>query len=511
MRGGGDHDPLIVGRGGADNRVMALEPTLAEQEKLADTLQRAGAAMSARERWAETAAAAGVLIAAAGLWVVDPPGGFAVLPAAGCLLVLAIATRVQFDTPFGFTVPTQLAFVPLMFAMPVTVVPVAVMLALVIARLPDVASGRRSPARLVMAIGNAGFSLGPVAVFALTHTTPANAHPELLLGALAAQFGVDFAISTLRFGVSREAGLVEQLSELWVYGIDAGLSGVALGLAEEIHRRPLVALAPLPLLAILKMLATERHRRLEGLLELSSAYRGTALVLGDVVEADDGYTGIHCKSVVTLALSVGAQLGLSAEQQRNLEFGALLHDVGKIATPKEIINKPGTLDPEEWLLVKTHTVEGQKMLDRIGGFMQEVGLIVRSHHERWDGGGYPDGLSGEAIPLEARIITCCDSRPPLPRRPLPRRCPGRASRPRRPSVRPPDREHHDPDRAQRRGGPRRPAIAPAASPAPRNRPPRALRCVGPRRLTPDPSARTAPQGQADSIVCPEFAARRRVR
>ncbi len=77
--------------------------------------------------------------------------------------------------------------------------------------------------------------------------------------------------------------------------------------------------------------------------------------------------------------------------------------------PKEIINKPGKLDPEEWRIIKTHTIEGQKMLERVGGFMREVGLIVRSHHERWDGGGYPDGLSGEAIPLEARIVACCDT------------------------------------------------------------------------------------------------------
>jgi HD-GYP domain-containing protein (c-di-GMP phosphodiesterase class II) len=92
-----------------------------------------------------------------------------------------------------------------------------------------------------------------------------------------------------------------------------------------------------------------------------------------------------------------------------LEFGALVHDVGKVAIPKEIINKPGSLDPDEWTIIKTHTVEGQKMLDRVGGFMREVGLIVRSHHERWDGGGYPDGLAGEQIPLEARIIACCDT------------------------------------------------------------------------------------------------------
>jgi HD-GYP domain-containing protein (c-di-GMP phosphodiesterase class II) len=80
-----------------------------------------------------------------------------------------------------------------------------------------------------------------------------------------------------------------------------------------------------------------------------------------------------------------------------------------VAIPKEIINKPGKLDPREWEMIKTHTVEGQKMLDRVGGFMREVGIIVRSHHERWDGGGYPDGLAGEQIPLEARIVSCCDT------------------------------------------------------------------------------------------------------
>jgi putative nucleotidyltransferase with HDIG domain len=110
-----------------------------------------------------------------------------------------------------------------------------------------------------------------------------------------------------------------------------------------------------------------------------------------------------------LTLAVGQELGLDAEQRRNLEFGALLHDVGKIAIPKEIINKPGKLDPSEWMIIKTHTVEGQKMLDRVGGFMRDVGLIVRSHHERWDGTGYPDGLAAEGIPIESRIITCCDA------------------------------------------------------------------------------------------------------
>ena len=136
---------------------------------------------------------------------------------------------------------------------------------------------------------------------------------------------------------------------------------------------------------MLAVFGRERRERIRSLAELSNAYRGTAYVLGNVVEADDGYTGEHCRGVVQLALEVGERLGLSPERLRNLEFGALLHDVGKIAIPKEIINKPGKLDAARVPGVKTHTTEGQALLDRVGGFMSEVGRIVRSHHERWDG------------------------------------------------------------------------------------------------------------------------------
>jgi putative nucleotidyltransferase with HDIG domain len=164
-----------------------------------------------------------------------------------------------------------------------------------------------------------------------------------------------------------------------------------------------------PLFGVLRWFSQERHVRLEQLIELNDAYRGTALVLGDVVEVDDSYTGEHCKGVVLLALDVARELGLDADERRNVEFAALLHDVGKIAVPKEIVNKPGKLDDREWAIIRTHTIEGQKMLERVGGFMREVGEIVRSSHERWDGGGYPDGLRGEEIALEARIVSCCDA------------------------------------------------------------------------------------------------------
>ncbi len=388
---------------------MALEPNLEEQELLADTFQRVRLGMSPRERFGEALIGVGFAGAVVWLWTARPPHAFAVLPAGLCVLVLVLATRVRFDTPFGFTVPTQLGFVPLLFAMPLAIVPIAVVMALAIAGLPDVVARRCRLRRLLLTVGNSWFAIGPVAVFALAHTQPRNAGVVLLLFALAAQFVVDFVVSAARFAADRGATLSAQLGETWVYAIDAALSGIALVVAEDIHANPVAALAPLPLLALLATFAHERHRRLESLLELNHAYRGTALVLGDVVEADDGYTGEHCKSVVALALALADQFGLDSERRRNLEFGALLHDVGKIAIPKQIINKPGKLDPQEWTIIKTHTLEGQKTLDRIGGFMRHVGLIVRSHHERWDGRGYPDGLAAEAIPLEARIITCCDS------------------------------------------------------------------------------------------------------
>jgi putative nucleotidyltransferase with HDIG domain len=129
-----------------------------------------------------------------------------------------------------------------------------------------------------------------------------------------------------------------------------------------------------------------------------------------VIEVDYGYTGEHCRSFVQLAIALAVRLQFDADHCRNVEFAALLHDIGKLAIPKEIINKPGKLTSEEWTVIQTHTREGQQILDRIGGFMHTVGLIVRAHHERWDGGGYPDGLAtaSDTIPVEARIISCCD-------------------------------------------------------------------------------------------------------
>jgi putative nucleotidyltransferase with HDIG domain len=388
---------------------MSMDTSLKEQELLEDTLRRAGAPLTTREIVAAVLSAIGFGAAVAGIWAIQAPHHFALIPGLICLLVLALAIRVRFDTPLGYTVPAQLAFIPLVFAMPPALVPIAVIVAFWIAQMPGVVRGTARPGRLPLQASNAWFSVGPVAVLAIAHTSPEHAGPGLLAAALAAQFLVDFTVSAVLLHIARDADLGSLMRSTWIYGVDAALSAPGLLAGEAVHRTPLAAVAMVPLLGLLAVFARERRRRLESMLELSSAYRGTALVLGDVVEADDAYTGEHCKGVVELALAVGERLALGAERRRNLEFGALLHDVGKVAIPKEIINKPGKLEPGEWTIIKTHTVEGQKMLDRVGGFMREVGSIVRSHHERWDGAGYPDGLAGEAIPLEARIIACCDT------------------------------------------------------------------------------------------------------
>ena len=386
---------------------MALEPDLATQQRILADLRVRHGGLANREAVVERLSGALFLVLAAVLAGGADLSGTSIVALVAALLAFVVAARVEFDVAGGFAVPTQLAFVPLLLVAPPALVPLLVALAWTLARLPDIARGRTSFSRLWVAFGNAWFAVGPALVLmaAGSRTTIA-----LIVVALLTQFVSDVLASALREAALSGPKLREQIRELReVVAIDAALApvGLIVGLSAADH--PWAPLALVPLLGVLAVFSRERRERVRSLAELSNAYRGTAYVLGDVVEADDAYTGEHCRGVVQLALEVGDRLGLSPEQQRNLEFGALLHDVGKIAIPKEIINKPGKLDAHEFQVVKTHTTEGQALLDRVGGFMSEVGRIVRSHHERWDGAGYPDGLAGEAIPLEARIIAACDS------------------------------------------------------------------------------------------------------
>ncbi|HEY1457032.1 MAG TPA: HD-GYP domain-containing protein [Solirubrobacteraceae bacterium] len=384
---------------------------LIQSERVRISVQRRQQGMESAERRGELLLAGGFAVAASALITITGVSG-SVSPTLALLYVLgiALAGHIQVHTGTGFTVPTQVVFVPMLFAVPVTLVPVLVAAALALSMTPAVLRGRLAATRLLTAPVNAWFSLGPAIVLALAHDRRPDAHLGLLGAALAAQFVCDFAANTARERLRRGISIGELVKELReVYVIDLALAPLGLAVALATVKHPWAVLLIAPLFLILREFSKDRTARLAQLVELNEAYRGTALVLGDVVEADDTYTGEHSKSVVRLALEVACHLHLDADRQRKVEFSALLHDVGKIAVPKEIINKPGKLEEWEWEIIKTHTLEGQRILERVGGLMCEIGQIVRSSHERWDGGGYPDGLAGEAIPLESRIVCACDA------------------------------------------------------------------------------------------------------
>ncbi len=132
-------------------------------------------------------------------------------------------------------------------------------------------------------------------------------------------------------------------------------------------------------------------------------------VLGRALEAHDADTHEHSRDVVDLSLAVADALGLDAYERRVVELSALLHDVGKLAIPREVLDKPGPLDEREWALMHRHTIDGQRMVEGSDTSLTIIGHVVRSSHERWDGGGYPDGLAGPAIPLAARIVAVADA------------------------------------------------------------------------------------------------------
>lgn len=142
--------------------------------------------------------------------------------------------------------------------------------------------------------------------------------------------------------------------------------------------------------------------------ELLPEARARVVALVEAIDARDGYTAAHSQTVVQLSLALGRRLGLSAPDLLELELGALLHDLGKVAIPDAILNKPGALDAEEAIIMREHADGGARRLTNVPG-LQAVATIVRCHHERWDGTGYPRGLIGERIPIASRVVAVCDA------------------------------------------------------------------------------------------------------
>jgi HD-GYP domain-containing protein (c-di-GMP phosphodiesterase class II) len=324
----------------------------------------------------------------------------------------AAASRVEFEVGAVYALPTQLVLVPMLFVLPLGFVPLCVAAALLAG---DLAASVRSRGvnleRVPLRLANSWFAVGPVVVLAAFDARePRFEHWPAFAAALGAQFVFDFGstalLERLRVGLSPRK-LVRFAA--YAYLVDAALAPIGLLVAVVAVRDPGAALLVIPLLGLLGFFARERRARIDHALELSHAYRGTAFLLGDVVEADDAYTGSHSRDVVRLTLAVAERFGLDARERRNAEFVALLHDVGKVRLPAEVINKAGPLDDAERVLMRMHTIEGERMLEQVGGLLGEIGRLVRSCHEHWDGSGYHDGVMGERIPLVARIVCVCDA------------------------------------------------------------------------------------------------------
>jgi hypothetical protein len=178
---------------------------------------------------------------------------------------------------------------------------------------------------------------------------------------------------------------------MWSGGVHGAITASGGGPARRFDRGELDALAELAELAGVVLEEAEQRARLVR-----------------AVDMRDSSTGRHSESVGQLARRVGERLGMTSPELWLLELGARLHDVGKIGVPDAILNKAGPLDADEWEAMRRHAELGAQMVEKVPG-LEPVAPLVRSHHERWDGRGYPDGLRRDAIPLASRVISACDA------------------------------------------------------------------------------------------------------
>jgi HD-GYP domain-containing protein (c-di-GMP phosphodiesterase class II) len=385
---------------------------LLAEKLVGEARERRAREMDHRERQITGFSAVAFIAAAAAIAAIVPNDrSTSPLVVAGLAVGYVLVVRVRFEFGGYYGTAEQLMIMPMVLLAPLPFVPVLIGLCAVAASLPEIHHGVWHRDRAAERVADCWFAIPPVVVLALL----ASGEPDvdkvpIYLLAFAAQLGGDFVYSVIRNRLLDRLPMRE-LATSWIgtARVDAIFTPIAIlaTLPAADHPWTLLALAPLPWL--LHSFARDRQERYAKTLELHRAYRGTVMLLSDVVEFEDEYTGQHSRSVVDLANAVADQLGVPDEDRQELEFAAMLHDVGKITIPKEILNKPSRLTEEEFELMKQHTLEGQFMLDRVGGLLARVGEIVRSCHERWDGQGYPDGLRGEQIPFASRIVFCCDA------------------------------------------------------------------------------------------------------
>ena len=383
-----------------------------DEHLVGEARERRKQRMDARERVVDTLSALLFLAVAIAIAVfVDNERDTDWLLVVALVVGYAVVSRVRFEYGDLYMSAEELVFVPLLFLAPLNLVPLLAALAALLATLPEYARGDWSRDRWITSIGDSWFSIGPVLVLvALAPGAPSLDHVWVYLLALAAMSLSDCAWALTRDRLLHGKPVLEVIKNcLGTNRVAAIFSMIAFFPTLAAVDEPLVLVTIGPLVWLLTVFSRDRSERWSATLELHRAYRGTVMLLVDVVEFDDDYTAEHSRSVVELARGVAQEIGMDKYELQELEFAALLHDVGKIAIPKEILRKPAALTDSEFEVMKTHTIEGQFMLDRIGGLLGRVGEVVRSCHERWDGKGYPDGLRGEEIPLPARVVFVCDA------------------------------------------------------------------------------------------------------
>jgi putative nucleotidyltransferase with HDIG domain len=238
--------------------------------------------------------------------------------------------------------------------------------------------------------------------------------PLALLIAAITHYGCNTAAMATIIGLTEEKPIRRVWTEVYLWSFPYYMVGAAIaGLIHFLNahigwQSSLLVLPPIYLMyrsyrLYLEKLETEKKHAEQ----VSSLHLRTIEALALAIEAKDENTGEHLQRVRVYCTELAKDLGLSEDETEALRAASVLHDIGKLAVPEHIISKPGRLTPEEFEKMKIHPIVGAEILERVN-FPYPVAPIVRAHHEKWDGSGYPDGLAGEAIPIGARILTAVD-------------------------------------------------------------------------------------------------------
>jgi putative nucleotidyltransferase with HDIG domain len=221
-------------------------------------------------------------------------------------------------------------------------------------------------------------------------------HPAMMMIMVTAYPEIDMAVEAMRLGAYDF--LIKPVDlDLMVFSVKKALEKRKLEMEVEAYHMNL------------ERLVEERTEKLsESYRILKKAHLDSVKVLTEAIEAKDPYTRGHSDRVRRMSLQIAMALGFSKERLETLEYGALLHDIGKIGIKDDVLQKQGPLNPQEYQTIREHPLIGVKIVEGVDFFNDKI-PIIRNHHERYDGNGYPDGLIGEAIPIEARIIAVPDA------------------------------------------------------------------------------------------------------